>query len=91
MKQQLFGEASEEIGDLFLGAKFDGILGMAFKAISINGITPVFQSMIEQNLITTPVFGFWLNRYHFEWALWKHEMVGICGKGIESLEEWSRQ
>ena len=60
--RQLFGEATEQIGDLFASSKFDGILGMAFKRIAVNGIPPVFQNMVEQSLLPAAVFGFWLNR-----------------------------
>lgn len=41
----IFGEITSEGGISFLTAKFDGILGMAWTAISVNGITPWFPAL----------------------------------------------
>eukprot|EP00088_Acartia_fossae_P048779 TRINITY_DN532_c0_g1_i2.p1 TRINITY_DN532_c0_g1~~TRINITY_DN532_c0_g1_i2.p1 ORF type:complete len:397 (-),score=120.12 TRINITY_DN532_c0_g1_i2:54-1244(-) len=60
--EQLFAEATHEPGLAFLAARFDGILGMGFPQISVNGILPPFQTMMEQGVVDSPVFGFWLNR-----------------------------
>ena len=42
--------------------KFDGILGMAWPEIAVDKVTPLFQNMVKQGLVGSPVFGFYLDR-----------------------------
>ena len=65
VKKQIFGEAMEHPGKAFLYAMFDGVLGMSGPEIVHDGVTPVFQNMISQGLVTQPTFGFYFNRARF--------------------------
>jgi len=58
IKEQDFAEATSEPGLAFAFGRFDGILGLGFDRISVNGIVPPFYKMIEQKLIDEPVFAF---------------------------------
>ena len=36
--------------------------GLGWPQIAVGRVTPVFQNMIDQELVKEPVFSFWLNR-----------------------------
>ncbi|KAG6392351.1 hypothetical protein SASPL_146568 [Salvia splendens] len=48
---QEFIEATKERGVTFLVAKFDGILGLGFKEISVGNSTPVWYNMVKQGCL----------------------------------------
>jgi hypothetical protein len=59
---QIFAEVTDAsgLGAAYKLGKFDGILGLAFPALSVNQVPTPFQNLIEQNLIDSPQFGFYL-------------------------------
>ncbi|KAK4218318.1 vacuolar protease A [Rhypophila decipiens] len=60
IKGQDFAEATNEPGLAFAFGRFDGILGLGFDKISVNGIVPPFYQMIDQKLLDEEVFAFYL-------------------------------
>lgn len=60
VKNQLFGEATNEPGLAFAFGRFDGIFGLGYDTISVNKIPPPFYNMIDQKLLDEPVFAFYL-------------------------------
>jgi len=62
IKDQKFAEATKEPGLTFLFAKFDGILGLGFKEIAVDGVSPVFDNAVAQKQVEKDQFSFWLNR-----------------------------
>eukprot|EP00062_Callorhinchus_milii_P014169 gi/632963038/ref/XP_007897659.1/ PREDICTED: renin [Callorhinchus milii] len=59
---QVFAEAVALSTDPFIFAKFDGVLGMGFRTISIDGIPPVFDRILDQHVLKEEVFSVYYNR-----------------------------
>uniref|UniRef100_A0A8C6JFB9 renin n=1 Tax=Melopsittacus undulatus TaxID=13146 RepID=A0A8C6JFB9_MELUD len=50
----------------FIFARFDGVLGMGYPSQAIDGITPVFDRILSQQILKEDVFSV----YYSRWVLW---------------------
>lgn len=62
INNQEVGLSTDEPGQTFEVAKFDGILGLSYPSISAGGETPVMDNMMSQNLLDADIFAFYLSR-----------------------------
>ncbi|XP_007065203.2 gastricsin [Chelonia mydas] len=58
---QEFGLSENEPGTNFIYAHFDGILGMAYPSLAVGGATTALQGMLQKNLLSQPIFSFYLS------------------------------
>ena len=58
IKAQKFGNVEKQNG-IFNGG-FEAIIGMAYPALAEEGVTPVFDNMMNQNLLKNNLFAFYL-------------------------------
>jgi len=61
VKRQPFAMIREMNGDVFSSFPFEGILGLGFKSLSFGGITPFFERVIDQRLLTNNEFAFFFH------------------------------
>ena len=59
---QDFIEVTKESGIAFLTGKFDGILGLGFDNLAVEGIVPPWYNLMSQGLVSEKMFSFWLSR-----------------------------
>jgi hypothetical protein len=57
-----FGEATTLSGLSFVMAKFDGILGMGFRSISVANAKTVFEALVDQGQVAEASFSFFLSK-----------------------------
>ncbi|XP_054836902.1 gastricsin-like [Eublepharis macularius] len=60
--KQEFGLSKNEPGTNFIYAQFDGILGMAYPSLAVGGATTALQAMLNENLLSQPIFSFYLSK-----------------------------
>ncbi|GMH44500.1 hypothetical protein BSKO_12452 [Bryopsis sp. KO-2023] len=61
IEDQQFAEATSEPSISFVFGKFDGLVGMGFPEIAVNGALPAFNNAVKQGLMD-PIFSFWVSR-----------------------------
>lgn len=60
--QATFSEAVEEPGVTFVAARFDGIMGLSYPTISVNGAVPIYNKLMDDGLVDSGVFAFYIHR-----------------------------
>ncbi|XP_004710739.1 napsin-A [Echinops telfairi] len=58
----VFGEALWEPSLIFTFAHFDGIFGLGFPILAVDGVRPPLDILVDQGLVDKPIFSFYLNR-----------------------------
>ncbi|GCB67955.1 hypothetical protein scyTo_0008152 [Scyliorhinus torazame] len=76
---QVFAEATALPAYPFIFAKFDGVLGMGFRTISIDNIKPVFERILDQHVLNDDVFSVYYNRISVNGELL------LCRKGCAAV------
>jgi saccharopepsin len=61
VSMQDFAEATDETGESFIYGKQDGLLGLSFHMHAVNFVVPPFYNMINQGLLSKPVFAFYFS------------------------------
>ncbi|XP_008538492.2 pregnancy-associated glycoprotein [Equus przewalskii] len=61
-RNQAFGLSVEEPDKILELATFDGILGLSYPSLSVKGVTPVFDNLWNQGLLSQKLFAFYLSR-----------------------------
>ena len=75
------------LGPAFLIGQFDGILGLAFNTISVDGIPPVFADFVAAGLLDDNVFGFYLQSDWFHTG--ELEIGGIDSAHYTGTLQWT--
>jgi len=58
--KQQFGEVEYTEGKAFMWGKYDGIVGLGFPKLAIDGTIPPFDNLFYQNKLKNPVFSFFM-------------------------------
>jgi hypothetical protein len=61
LKQARFGDVGYETGHAFSKGHFSGIVGLAFPSLAASGMYPLFDQMMDQKVLKTNSFGFFLS------------------------------
>ncbi|NXG78595.1 PEPE protein, partial [Baryphthengus martii] len=59
---QLFGLSTSEPGQFFVHVQFDGVLGLGYPNLAVDGIMPVFDNLVNANLLEENLFSVYLSR-----------------------------
>lgn len=51
------------VPSFYLLTKADGVIGLAYSTFAVDDVIPLFYNILKKELIKTPVFSFYMNRY----------------------------
>mmetsp|Transcript_2353 Transcript_2353/g.5586 ORF Transcript_2353/g.5586 Transcript_2353/m.5586 type:complete len:384 (-) Transcript_2353:66-1217(-) len=60
IQNQIFGEATS-LASFFKGQPLDGILGLGYPTIAADGVTPVFDQIMKEKLVSKGIFSVYLD------------------------------
>lgn len=100
VKDQVFTEAWVERSIDLILTKFDGIVGLGFRDMSIGKIAPLWYNMAKQGLVDQQIFSLWLNQDPYaetggeivfggiDWRHYKgdHTYVPVANNGYWQIE-----
>ena len=66
IETQHLAEVTEEIGSVFVGSKFSGLLGLGFNPLAAKGTVPIFDSIVKSQSLDWNVFSFFFSVRVFE-------------------------
>ncbi|XP_043777161.1 pregnancy-associated glycoprotein 2-like [Cervus elaphus] len=61
VKNQTFAMSQRQTSKILPCVPFEGILGLGYPTLATVGITPFFDNLMQQGIISEPVFAFYLN------------------------------
>ena len=61
---QTFAEVISQTESFVSNPSVDSLFGLAYPASANSGATPPFINMVNQRLLPSPIFSFWLNAYY---------------------------
>ena len=59
--QATFGEVVDNLGAIYVISPYDGIMGLAYPAISVNDAVPIFNQLINEGSVDSGVFAFYVH------------------------------
>uniref|UniRef100_A0A8C6ACK8 Gastricsin n=1 Tax=Marmota marmota marmota TaxID=9994 RepID=A0A8C6ACK8_MARMA len=93
---QEFGLSEQEPGTFFVYMQFDGIMGLAYPALSAGGATTALQGMLRVDALSSPMFSVYLSNqggseeggaviFGGVDEIWGGEASGWCSQGCQAM------
>ena len=73
--------AVDQVSSSLLGGELNGIMGLAFEGIANTQAVPFWQALINNNLLTSPEFSFFITRFVNDQSAKPEEPGGVLTMG----------